>query len=143
MRAAGIGVDRVLLAHDGTAVSSDLFKSVLTMLDPDVVLDLVSVTPAESEASNGHGTEQLKHDQELANHLGRELQVHSLAEQLGPEIVQVAHDGHYDLIIVALPAEQSHSSSSPRPLWTDHVLQHAHCLVFLAAQPVLPPEVAE
>ncbi len=143
LRAAGIGVDRVLLAHDGTAVSSDLFKSVLTMLDPDVVLDLVSVTPAELEASNGQGSEQLKHDRELASHLGRELQVHSLAEQLGPEIVQVAQDGHYDLIIVALPAEQSHSCSSSRSLWTDYVLQHAHCLVFLAAQPVLPPEITE
>ncbi|HLQ43360.1 MAG TPA: hypothetical protein VK137_01415, partial [Planctomycetaceae bacterium] len=142
LRAAGVGVDRVLLAHDGTTVSSDLFKSVLTMLDPEVVLDLVAVTPAES-TTNGHGAEQLQQDQELARHLGRELQIHSPADQLGPDIVEVAHEGHYDLIILALSAEWSHSSSSVRSQWTDYVLQHAHCLVFLAAPPVLPPEVAE
>ena len=142
LRAAGVGVDRVLLAHDGTTVSSDLFKSVLTMLDPEVVLDLVLVTPAEP-TTNGHGAEQLRQDQELARHLGRELQVHSPVDKLGPEIVEVAHEGHYDLIILALSAEWSHSSSSARTPWTDYVLQHAHCLVFLAAPPVLPPEVTE
>lgn len=142
LRAAGVGVDRVLLAHDGTTANSDLFKSVLTMLDSEVVLDLVSVTPSDQEA-NVRGTEQLRQDQELAGHLGRELQVHSPTDQLGPEIVEIAHEGHYDLIILALPMEWSHSSNSARSPWTDYVLQHAHCLVFLAAPPVLPPEVTE
>ena len=143
LRAAGVGVDRVLLAHDGTAVSSDLYKSVLTMLDPEVVLDLVAVTPAELEPQNGQGAEQLQQDQELALHLGREIQIHSPAEQLGPEIVELAQAGHYDLIILGLPGEWTHSSNSSRSLWTDYVRQHAHCLVFWAAPPVLPQEVAE
>ena len=39
LRAAGVGVSRVLLVHDGTPESSDLFKAVLTMLDPQVALD--------------------------------------------------------------------------------------------------------
>ncbi len=34
LRAAGVGVDRVLLLHDGSPASSDLFQAVLTMLDP-------------------------------------------------------------------------------------------------------------
>ena len=38
LRAAGVGVDRVLLLHDGSPASSDLFASVLTMLDDKVVL---------------------------------------------------------------------------------------------------------
>src|SRR5262249_3423942 len=38
LRAAGVGVDRVLLVHDGSQAASDLFRSVLTMLDPEVVL---------------------------------------------------------------------------------------------------------
>src|SRR5216683_2158117 len=41
LRAAGVGVDRVLLAHYGNSESSDLFEAVLTMLDPQVVLTLV------------------------------------------------------------------------------------------------------
>ena len=45
LRAAGVGVDRVLLVHDGTSASHDLFQSVLTMLDPQVTLGL-AVVPA-------------------------------------------------------------------------------------------------
>src|SRR5437764_2420779 len=43
LRAAGVGVDRVLLVHYGDPESSDLFDAVLTMLDPQVVLTLVPV----------------------------------------------------------------------------------------------------
>ncbi len=45
LRAAGIGVRRVLLAHDGTPSSHDVFEWLLTMLSPEVDLDLVAVTP--------------------------------------------------------------------------------------------------
>jgi len=45
LRAAGVGVSRVLLIHDGTSSSHDLFQSVLTMLDPLVTLGL-AVVPA-------------------------------------------------------------------------------------------------
>src|SRR5438105_8889399 len=34
LRAAGVGVNRVLMLHDGTSRGSDLFRDVLTMLDP-------------------------------------------------------------------------------------------------------------
>ena len=40
LRAAGVGVDRVLLVHDGSRAGSDLFRAVLTMLDPQVGLAL-------------------------------------------------------------------------------------------------------
>jgi len=39
LRAAGVGVDRVLLVLDGSRAGSDLFKWVLTMLDPLVRLE--------------------------------------------------------------------------------------------------------
>src|SRR5438132_1223125 len=55
LRAAGVGVDRVLLLHDGSPASSDLFQAVLTMLDPQVVLGLVAVVPPGNEPLNGHG----------------------------------------------------------------------------------------
>ena len=38
LRSAGIGVSRAMLVHFGTADSSDLFKAVLTMLDPHVAM---------------------------------------------------------------------------------------------------------
>src|SRR5262249_58315257 len=43
LRAAGVGVDRVLLAHDRRPANNDLFQAVLTMLDPQVALGLMPV----------------------------------------------------------------------------------------------------
>ena len=42
LRAAGVGVRRVLLVHNATAEGSDLFGAVLTMLDPLVWLTVVA-----------------------------------------------------------------------------------------------------
>ena len=55
-RAAGIGVRRVLLTHDGTLASHDVFEWLLTMLVPDVDLDFVAVSPAQiaQRRSSGH-----------------------------------------------------------------------------------------
>ena len=44
LRAAGVGVDRVLLLHDGSPADSDLFQAVLTMLDPQVKLALLPLS---------------------------------------------------------------------------------------------------
>jgi hypothetical chaperone protein len=41
LRAAGVGVDRVLLVCDATETSHDWFQAALTMLDPAVALTLV------------------------------------------------------------------------------------------------------
>src|SRR5438067_8921427 len=53
LRAAGVGVDRVLLVHHDSTESSDLFQAVLTMLDPDVALGLVPVGVESAAAPNG------------------------------------------------------------------------------------------
>src|SRR4029077_7742220 len=51
LRAAGVGVRRVLMVHDNTPHASDLFDAVLTMLDPDVVFDLAQL--ANGQPANG------------------------------------------------------------------------------------------
>jgi nucleotide-binding universal stress UspA family protein len=48
LRAAGVGVRRVLMVHDNTHHSRDLFDAVLTMLDPDVGFDIAHVGPPGS-----------------------------------------------------------------------------------------------
>ena len=73
LRAAGVGVDRVLLVHDGTPASSDLFQAVLTMLDPAVHLALVPLAPPGNEPQNGQAV--IQQDVERARQLGRELTV--------------------------------------------------------------------
>ena len=81
LRAAGVGVDRVLLVHDATFAGSDLLKSVLTMLDAEVVLDFVTVPPIERQTPNDQDV--IQQDQELAKRLKRELEVHLPDGDLG------------------------------------------------------------
>ncbi len=139
LRAAGVGVRRVLLAHDGTADSRDLFQIVLTMLDPDVTLDLAVLPNEGVEPSELRGT--LEADEHRAKQLGRELGVWVLANPPGPDLVRLGRAGRYDLIIAELPDVGSRAIDSTEQGWLGFVLQHAHCPVFLTAQPGIPTEV--
>ncbi len=71
LRAAGIGVRQVLLAHDGTHTSSDVFEWLLTMLSAEVALDVVPVAPLSSEQHFGENS--LEHDRQHALQLRREV----------------------------------------------------------------------
>jgi hypothetical protein len=143
LRAAGVGVDRVLMTHDGSPANSDLFEAVLTMLDPQVVLTLAHTQaptfPEAMPVNTGNGV--LYQDQERAKQLGRELEVCNLPGdpgQLGDRLVKLAQEGKYDLIILAMPADVS--IEGPLDGFICYVLRHAPCRVFLAAPPVIPQE---
>jgi amino acid transporter/nucleotide-binding universal stress UspA family protein len=138
LRAAGVGVDRVLLLHDGSPASSDLFQAVLTMLDPQVSLALLPVVPQGNEPYNGHGT--IHQDEERARKLGRELSVASAGDSTGPELVRVAQEGEFDLIVLPLPPEPAAGQKSRLDDRAAYLLEHAHCRVFLAAAPPIPQE---
>jgi amino acid transporter len=141
LRAAGVGVDRVLLAHDGSPGNSDLFQAVLTMLDPQVVLALAPVVPPGSEPLNGHGV--VHQDEERARQLGRELVVLPLKVADGPEIVNQAKEGEYDLIILPLSQESPADPVGALDDRSRYIVRHAHCRVLLAAPPVIPTEVLD
>jgi amino acid transporter/nucleotide-binding universal stress UspA family protein len=141
LRAAGVGVDRVLLAHDGSPANSDLFQAVLTMLDPQVLLALIPIVPPGQEPLNGHSVVHL--DEERARQLGRELKVIPLQTGDGAEIVRIAGEGQYDLIILPLPAESPSDPIGALDARSRYVLRHAHCRVLLAATPVIPQEVVD
>jgi nucleotide-binding universal stress UspA family protein len=141
LRAAGVGVDRVLLIHDGSPSSSDLFQDVLTMLDPQVVLGIVPVVPPGSEPLNGHGI--VHQDEERALQIGRTLQVLELMEPSGPAIVERARAEQYDLIVVPLSTEAPTNPLGSLDARTDFIIRHAHCRVFLAAASVIPTEVVD
>jgi nucleotide-binding universal stress UspA family protein len=132
LRAAGVGVDRVLMVHDGSRAGSDLFRSVLTMLDPLVVLDLAYV-PGPDVAPN-----VLRADHERARQLGREVAIHSLAAEFGAELVVLARESHADLII--LPHARAAGNGKALHPQSEHVLNEAHCPVFLATPPAIPDE---
>jgi amino acid transporter/nucleotide-binding universal stress UspA family protein len=141
LRAAGVGVDRVLLIHDGSPSSSDLFQDVLTMLDPQVDLGIVPVVPPGSEPLNGHGV--VHQDRERAEQIGRTLQVIQLMEPSGAAIVERARQDRYDLIVVPLSTEAPTNPLGALDARGDYIIRHAHCRVFLAAAPVIPTEVVD
>jgi amino acid transporter/nucleotide-binding universal stress UspA family protein len=141
LRAAGVGIDRVLLLHDGSPTNSDLFQCVLTMLDPQVALGVVPVVPPGSEPLNGHGV--VHQDEERARQLGRELQVISLPVPDGRAIVDRASKDQYDLIILPLSDESPNNPLGTLDERGHYIVRHAHCRVFLAAHPVIPTEVVD
>ncbi len=141
LRAAGVGVDKVLLIHDATPVSSDLFVWVLTMLDRKVVLDVAAIPPQEETNASTNGV--LQRDLERARILGREIKVESLGATYGQDVVRLAKDGHYELIVLPLPQERPLEKGRLCGSEMNYVLSHAHCPVFLAAHPVIPAEVSE
>ncbi len=141
LRAAGVGVSRVLLVHDGTSRSHDLFQSVLTMLDPLVHLDLIVVS--NQTLSPGEIQTALSADEGRAKQLGREVATIVAGDQPGQEIVRIARDGHYDLVITAAPEHWSGATEPPVAPWLDFTLEHIHCPVFLATSPAIPTEVDE
>jgi amino acid transporter/nucleotide-binding universal stress UspA family protein len=141
LRAAGVGVDRVLLIHDGSPGCSDLFQGVLTMLDPQVMLSIAPVVAAGQEPLNGHNL--VHQDQERAKQLGRELRVIQMAKDTGEEIVRQAREGQFDLIILPLSLEAAVGIGAAFDDRNKYVLQHAHCRVFLATPPLIPQEVID
>lgn len=146
LRAAGVGVQRVLLVHDGTSRSSDVFESVLTMLDPDVDLALAHIPSREEadETSLASGT-NLAFDRNRAEKLGREVGVHEIQGDTGTEILRLAKENNYDVIVLC-PAEDAEVSDRDGPAhqtWRGYVREHASCPVCDVHLPVIPREVDE
>jgi amino acid transporter len=139
LRAAGEGVGRVLLLHDGTQAGSDLFRAVLTMLDPQVTLGIAWQEASEQMTNGGPGV--IRQDQERARRLGRELSLFPLQDGDGEELVRTAQEGRYELLILPLPAELPVGQSSRLDARTNYVLEHAPCRVLLAVPPAIPQEV--
>jgi hypothetical protein len=141
LREAGVGVDRVLLVHDGSPANSDLFQAVLTMLDEKVALGMVSVVPPGSDPLNGHSVVQ--QDERRAEQLGRPLHVHPVKVGDGPEIVELARNELYDLIVLPLPAESPTDPLGHLDARGTYIVQRSHCRVLLATAPVIPDEVVD
>jgi nucleotide-binding universal stress UspA family protein len=144
LRAAGVGVRRVVMVHENTAHATDLFDTVLTMLDPDVTLDLAWLAEgADAQADpTGATASNLAHDVERAGHLGREIEVHRLTGDPAHAVVKLAIERDYDLIV--LNDEQGDDAGNgARKDWHDHVREHAACPVCFVALPAIQREVVD
>jgi nucleotide-binding universal stress UspA family protein len=142
LRAAGVGVRRVVMVHDNTPHASDLFEAVLTTLDPEVVFDLAHLSNDRLTAgSSANGNNSLQQDVERAQKIGREVTVHTVKEDPGPEIVRLALENDYDLVVLDAPAT-SEGTAGTLP-WQQYIRERASCAVCLLSLPAIPREVVD
>jgi amino acid transporter len=139
LRQAGVGADRVLLVQEDSRSGLDVFQSILTTLDPEVVLRILVLPPDEEIAS----ADALHAIKEQAKQVGRTVTVQALAGPRGADIVQQAKDGGFDLMILPLPDEMARGKLFALPAWIQFVLQNAPCRVLLVVNPVLPTDLVE
>jgi amino acid transporter len=137
LRAAGVGVRRVLMLHDGTPACGDLFEGVLTMLDPQVMLALVPVTTPDGLPPD---LAQIHQDQQRARRLRREVTVAPVDGDVPAGVVRLAHEGHFDLIVVPLPPDLPARPHVPLDQRSAMILHRSPCPVFLAGTPIIPHE---
>ncbi len=136
LRAAGVGVSHVLLAHYESAQSSDLFAAALTMLDPDVALTVVPV-PDKTRPQNG--SSHLQQDLERARQLKREVEVHALPEgDSAEQIASLARELGCDLIVLGMPERPP--AGERRLVDPEAVARIAPCPVCLVTAPGIPDE---
>ncbi|MBN2294479.1 MAG: amino acid permease [Pirellulales bacterium] len=128
LRAAGIGVDRVLLIHDGEPRSDDLYQSLLTMLDPDVRLDIMQTV--FSEGSNHNVNEILSR----AKQVGRQSVLIKPPSESLQGIIQTINNGQYDAVVSRVDLADLQHSQSHKYDWVAEILRLSNCQVFLSVE---------
>ncbi len=141
LRAAGVGIDRVLLVPQETSDSVDLFEGVLTMLDPGVQLGLATPPPPTAPASDSQNIPHLA--EERSRQLGRDVVMLRVNGDLGNDVVRLAKEGDYDLIVLAPPPDPPTGGPLPLTAWMEYIIRNAHCRVFVAATVAVPQTAAE
>ena len=77
-------------------------------------------------------------DLEQARQLKCDIDVVTLAGEIGPSIVEHAKQGGYDLVVLLDSREDRLIPNGGPESWTDYVLRHAPCFVFAAVAPPIP-----
>ncbi len=135
LRAAGVGVSRMLMVHDGTPAAADLFESLLTMVDADVALD---VWPA---CRPGAGDGTIPADLAQGKACGRTVRLVRPSEISPDELVQTVLDGHYDAVVLRTALADVRSSDGKPLEWADRLLEATGCQVLVAMEPLVPHTV--
>jgi nucleotide-binding universal stress UspA family protein len=139
LRSAGIGVSHVMLVHDNTLASSDLFAAALTMLDPEVALTVVSMADKTALPSENNWLQQ---DLARAERLRREVEVCQLPEgDPAEELVNQAQKLGCDLLVLGVTDEPF--ASGRATLDAQAVAKKSVCPVCLIVPPGIPQEVDE
>jgi nucleotide-binding universal stress UspA family protein len=138
LRAAGVGVRRLLFIHDASRDASDLFQALLTMLDCAVGVDIVHV-PASPK---GNGIDLVESDLARATRLGWMPKLYpAKSGDATARIIELVHAQHYDLVVANQPTDTS-SEHTPQ-LNPASLLKQLPCRVFLASPPAIPADPEE
>jgi amino acid transporter/nucleotide-binding universal stress UspA family protein len=135
LRASWHGVQKLLLAYDGSSLSADFFDTVLSFLDPDVKVTLVDVSEQAGTDGEAHASDVVHKGVERAHELGREVDSLVLEGEPGPMIVKTALEGKYDAIFMSLRGEYRALDTMVMATNTRYVLQNAPCRVILGFAP--------
>jgi len=149
LRSSWRGVGRLILAYDGSSLSTDFLDTVLSFLDPSVTVTLVDVS--EHGGPNGPDPEAagvVRRGVERARELGRDVGSLVVRGEPGAMIVRAAHEGRYDAIFMSLRGEYRALDTVVTAPTVRYVLQHAPCRVILgfapkSIQPVAPAEPSQ
>jgi nucleotide-binding universal stress UspA family protein len=77
-------------------------------------------------------------DLDQAKQLKREVAQLTLTGEAGPSVIEAAKQGNYDLLVLLANREERLSNEGVGEPWTEYVVRHATCLVFLAVPPPIP-----
>ena len=138
LRSAGIGVSHVLLVHENTSASSDLFANALTMLDPQVTLTVASTLTPPTEMTSD--TEWLQQDLTRARQLRREVEICIVPPgDPAEQVVGLAKQLRCDLIVVGM------MEGADSVVHVNHqtIVRESPCAVCLVAMPRIPQAVDE
>lgn len=138
LRASWRGVEKLLLAYDGSALSADFYDTVLSFLDPGIAVTLIDVIePGATMGGHSRDLAQqvVQQGVERAQELGRNVTYQIVEGEPGAEIVKAASEGNFDAIFMSLRGEYRALDTMVLATNTRYVLQNAPCRVILGFAP--------
>ncbi len=133
LRAAGVGVSRVLVVLDDSSEGLDTFQSILTMIDPLVPLSAAIIGEQGFADKMKHQAEQVE----------RKVEFFALGEPKAETLLSKATAVQADLMLITLGEVHPQDGNLPLPEWVSDVLRKAPCPVSLTTTPFVPDEVID
>jgi len=140
LRKSWHGVEKLLLAYDGSPLSADFLDTVMSFLDPAIAVTLIDVAEDDPEDegsadSTAEANEVIQRGVERARELGRKVTYKLAQGHAGQEIVAEAIEGRYDAIFMSLRGVYRRGDTSAFASNTRYVLENAPCRVILGFAP--------
>ena len=140
LRKSWHGVERLLLAYDGSPLSADFLDTVMSFLDPAIQVTLIDVAQEDPDGEGpadpiAEANEVIERGVERARELGRIVNCKVARGQAGPEIVREAVEGKFDAIFMSLRGVYRRGDTTAFASNTRYVLENAPCRVILGFAP--------